>query len=109
MARPRVYEDLVTTSVTVSRKDLDLASRRGINISELLRDALTLSLGSVSGRLPVSRARRKIKGVPVRLRDKALKLVADDPRVAVAWSGIINARCGTQLEPQDLIALIPVC
>ena len=109
MSRPRIYEDLVTTSVSVSRKDLDLAVSRGINLSELLRDAMTLALGSPTGALPKSRAKSRIKGVPVHLKNKAMKQIVNDPRVADFWAGFINTRCATELRGQDLMELIPRC
>jgi hypothetical protein len=109
MARPRIYEDLVTTSVTVDKRQLDLAKAQGINISELMRDALTLALGSSTGRIPMPRAKSKIRGVPVHLKNKALKFVQEDPRVAGWWANLINDRCATELQGQDLLELIPVC
>lgn len=109
MSRPRVYEDLVTTSVTVDRKQLRDAKEKGINISEIMRDALTLALGSPTGTIPMPRAKKKIRGVPVHLKNKALKFVQEDPRVADWWADLINGRCNTELQGQDLMELIPRC
>jgi hypothetical protein len=109
MARPRVYEDLVTTSVKVDRKALYQAMDRGINISELLRDALTLALRSPTGKVPKTQAAKRFIGVPVPLKNKAMKHAGLDPRTAEAWANIINNRCNTSLKPKDILDMIPKC
>ncbi len=44
MARPRKFEDLALTTVSIERRMLDEARTRGINISDVLRESLRTRL-----------------------------------------------------------------
>lgn len=117
MPRPRIYEDLTSTSVKVERRQLQEAIDLGINISELVRDALNNALKTPDTRARKKEAEKKMKGVPVKLKRKAISMVEREmvedpdfaPGVASHWASEINRVCHTSVEPKDLIDLVPKC
>jgi len=115
MVRPRVFDDLRTTSVTVDASQLREAREAGINLSELMRSAISSALkhetaGVVKGAPDAERigeASKRAHAVPERLMAKALICVWENPRVATRWAETLNKRCNAELQPTDLLALAP--
>lgn len=111
MARPKEFEDLTTTSLTVGREQLREAKDRGLNLSDLLRGALNSALKTPVKRAKASktsaRVKKKIRGIPKILMHMKLGMVAKNPSVADRHAVSLNARCNTSLTGQDLLTLIP--
>lgn len=111
MARPKEFEDLTTTSLTVGRKQLQEAKDIGLNLSDLFRIALNTALRTPAKKSKekqlAARIKRKIKGIPVRFIDRSLGIVADNPACADKRANFINGKCNTDLTGQDLLALVP--
>lgn len=107
MTRPTIYGDLVTTCVTVDREQLRRAKNSGINISDLLRDALREATHRKAELVKKRAIAKKFHGVPVAVVNHALHLVSVDDKRALALAGDFNKRYGTSLVPGDLLNLIP--
>ncbi len=111
MARPKEFEDLTTTSLTVGRKQLQEARDRNINLSDLLRGVLAGVLKTPVKRSKDSRAsakvKKKIRGIPKMLMNMKLGIVAKNPARADQHASSLNIRCNTSLTGEDLLALIP--
>lgn len=102
MSRPVEIENMKNTSVSAPMDDLNRAKAMGINISDVFRRALSEALSN-----PEERTRNeKFKGVPKKLLRKAEKFVGEDPDVANVWAGIINTKCGTDLNTHDIMEYV---
>ena len=109
MTRPTEFEDLVTTSVTIGRAQLHEAKDRNVNISEVLRSALSRKLRVRAEDVPEEADDPAFKGVPVALKQKVVKKVSIHPKSAAAWAEVLNRECGTRVTAQDIISAIPRC
>lgn len=111
MARPKEFEDLTTTSLTVGRQQLQEGKERGLNLSDIFRDALNSALKTpvrkVKEKNLAARIKKKIRGIPVKFVDLNLSIVAKNPGKAGQQANFMNARCNTSLTGQDLLALVP--
>jgi len=106
VGRPREFEDLVHTAVTINRSLLDKAKELNINISEVCRNALAIEINDPKIIRKIKRQRKikeKFKKVPRTLRQKIDKLVGEDPGRAKIWANIVNKRCNLQLTRNDIL------
>ncbi len=111
MARPKEFEDLTTTSLTVGRRQLKEAKERDLNLSDLFREALNSVLKTPVKRAKDSKAsarvKKKIRGIPKMLMNMKLGIVAKNPSAADRHATSLNMKCNTELTGEDLMSLIP--
>jgi hypothetical protein len=103
--RPVVYDDLTSTSVKVEREALKRAKEAGINVSEVLREALAERLGSAEPPVDIA---EKFRGLPAHVVSKVKRLVMGE-HYGKAWAILskLNSETGRDLHIADVEAIMP--
>lgn len=105
MARPNEYVDLKTTCVTVERQLLEEAKKLGLNVSDVLRNALATRIGEVPKKQK-SRT-KKFKGLPTYVVNRAKKNIISGGRLVPVTIDWLRKDYGVNCSVEDLQALLP--
>ena len=109
MVRPRNFDNLAITSISIERNTLDRAKEMNINISEICREALAREINDpeiVKQAEKKKSITEKFMNVPSMLRRKLVNFVGEDPRRAERWACILNERCNTTFQPQEIMEYV---
>jgi len=103
--RPRVYDNLRTTNITIPTDLLKTAKDMGLNISEVCREALSNAVGD-ERRIEIHEKKKKaetlFEGVP---KDVIKNLIETSRK----WSNVlpraiesVNTKYGVNIKPEDI-------
>lgn len=105
--RPREFEDLTTTSITVPRSLLKQATSLKINISEICREAMAKALDNpeaIQKTKQKSKLKEKFKGIPRHyLNEMERHIAMKGTACAVRWAAEANKLWNVELSSQDCV------
>ena len=97
--RPKEYEDLKNTTLSLEREIIDRCKETGINISDVCRIALIDVLGD-----PVLRKKYdKFERIPDETKKDVLKRFNDDPATVRGCVNIIHMETGLKITENEFI------
>lgn len=99
--RPPEHEDLVTTSVKIEAQLLREAKNMNINLSEVLRNALSMAIN-----LPEYQERAKIdkrlEKVSILMRKKIKKRIQEDQNTGIRWADWLKTKHKIEITADEL-------